>query len=171
VDFGDFRAAKPAGESEDDEKPDAKLLAVAIAPIDNETAIQELQRAASRRGRGNGMFGNNGNGSRNGGNTAITLPKYEAPPRPSAAGGTMNGSNGNGAPRPCRICLTERFVCSDDFASLPGLLQSCPGNNPVEVSVNLQSGASRRWRIPGMTVNSAGAAKLLRVLPGVQVEE
>ena len=70
------------------------------------------------------------------------------------------------APRAVRIRLTEAFVTSNDFGSLPGLLQSCRGDAPVELTV-----ATRRWRIPNLTVNPARVGKLVSILDGVSVEE
>ncbi len=172
VDLGTF-VRSSTNEDEDDEKPDAKLLAIAIAPIDDETAIQELQRATPRRRGGNGYGNGNGYG-RNNAPAGISLPVYKAPERP-AQGDHMTGApNGNGKANgtlACRICLSEAFVKSDDFATLPALLQSCRGDAPVEISVSLPGGARRRWRIPQLTVNPDSVIKHLRILPGVSVEE
>ncbi|HOF88664.1 MAG TPA: DNA polymerase III subunit alpha, partial [Armatimonadota bacterium] len=169
VDFGTFQRT-PTTDDEEEEKPDPKLLAIAIAPIDDEAAIQELQRAAARR-RGNGY--GNGNGRHGGTSAAVTaLPVYK-PERPVHQGDGMTGApNGNGkATRPCRICLSEAFVTSDDFATLPALLCSCRGDAPVEITVILANGARRRWRVPTITVNPDCVSKHLRILPGVSVAE
>jgi DNA polymerase-3 subunit alpha len=177
VDFGDFRGKLPSptgggDDEEKEEKPEAKLLAIAIAPIDDGAAIQEMQRATSRR-RGNGYNGN-GNGYGKNANTSVKLPAYTPPVRPAPNGDAMNGSNGNGngngSSTVCRLSLSEAFVRSDDFATLPAMLQSCKGEASVEISVRLASGTRRRWRVPNLKVNPAGAAKLVGILPGVEVE-
>lgn len=180
VDFGTF--ARNFGNDEDEEeKPEPKLLAIAIAPIENEDAIAELQRAVGRRRGGNGYGNNGGNGNGYGNGygrqnpSSISLPVYKAPTRAAAQGDEMTDTpNGNGkttVPRACRICLTEAFVKSDDFATLPALLQSCRGETPVEITVGLANGARRRWRVPTVTVNVDSVSKHLRILPGVAVEE
>ena len=197
VDFGAGRAATSSDDEE--EKPEAKLLVIAVAPVDNEGAIQDLRQAAARKRNGyhgNGNGNGNGNGFRKQSTTpSVALPAYvppagllkrtetpppieddmvdfddtDAPPEleaPSTAPAAVK------APvRPCRICLSESFVTSDDFEKLASTLQACRGDSPVEIAVMLASGRHRRWRVPELRVNRESAVKILRVLPQVTVEE
>jgi DNA polymerase-3 subunit alpha len=72
----------------------------------------------------------------------------------------------------CRICLTETFVVSDDLRKLLSTLQSCQkGEAPVEIAVAMNNGSRRCWRLPDLRVDTANAVKILRILPGVTVEE
>ncbi len=209
------RAPNSPTAEEDEEKPEPKLLAIAIAPIDNEDAIKELRQAAPRR---RGGYGGNGNG-RSQTPASFAPPAYVAPQRPAlttrptkedsmveysdtdappidpmdgppimaepapvpvvtsapvpppaptavAASAAVASAPAN----PCRICVTEDFVQSEDLEQLASLLQSCRGETPVELAVLLTDGNRRRWRLPDLRVNPAGIAKFLRVLPGATLE-
>jgi len=74
-------------------------------------------------------------------------------------------------PASCRICLTEAFVTSDDLEKLSHMLKACPGEAPVEIAVAMSNGRRRCWWLPNLRVNPANAVKILRILPGVTVEE
>jgi DNA polymerase-3 subunit alpha len=172
VDFGAARAVT-AVEGEE-EKPEAKLLAIAVAPVENPDAIQELLQAAGRRRNGNG----HGRGNQP---SAVSLPVF----KPSFVKDTSATVAENGMPmstdpppapekaqsKPCRISISETFVQSENFDSLPSLLQSCQGESPVEIVVAMANGHHRRWRIPGLRVNPANVAKYTRILQGVTIEE
>jgi DNA polymerase-3 subunit alpha len=187
IDFGQSFKAQPALLNEDDEpeRPEAKLLAIAIAPIDDAEAVLEMQRATPRK-----RFNPNANG--NGYGKAPLpgpdLPVFRAapgvrekytPPAPRAQEDSMSQYTDADAPPPVkappatatsfRLRLTEAFVTTDDFDKLPGLLQSCKGDSPVEITV-LATAGPRRFRVPNLCVNPDWAGRFVGVLPGAEVE-
>jgi DNA polymerase-3 subunit alpha len=185
LDFGTWKPATRTNGDEEDEKPEPKLLAIAFAPVEDPEAIQELQKAAARR-RGNWKNGNgNGNGNGYAAAPAVAISTYvplarpqptpQPAPRPTPQEDDMGDysdadapppGDDTPAPRTVRLRLTETFVKSDDFSTLPGLLQSCRGDAPVEIAV-----ATRRWRVPGLLVHPGRIAKFISVLDGVTVDE
>jgi len=183
VNFRDWKSPTTTND-EEEEKPEPKLLAIAFAPVENLEAIQDLQKATSRRRGGNGQ-GNNGYG--NGRQApAVSLPTFQPyrPPTPVARPamedemGDFSDTDAPPAataaegpdPSVCHIRLSEDFVRSEDFATLPGLLQSCRGDAPVEILVGAVTNI-RRWRVSGLRVDTARVMKFLDILPGASVEE
>ncbi|MHB9130675.1 MAG: DNA polymerase III subunit alpha [Armatimonadota bacterium] len=187
VDFGVGRSNNaPTGDEE--EKPEPKLLAIALAPVEDAEAIRELQKASPRRR--NGYGNGNGNGfGRNNGAPGVSLPIYQPtyqqqpvtttpdpvedemgefqytdiPPEETAPVAEISA----GA---CRICLTAAFVNSEDFEKLSSILQSCKGEAEVEIAVSLPAGGKRRWSVPNLRVNTPRVAQFIRVLPGAQLD-
>ena len=194
VDFGAGRATNSPTADEEEEKPEAKLLAIAIAPIEDAQAITELKQAAARR-RGGPPYGNGKSNGRNQAPAAFSPPAYVAPARPSRppvpdrvqeddmpiyddADAPPDDAMPIDAPvvtapaappAPCRIRVTEDFVKSDDFEKLASLLQSCKGEAPVEIAVTTP-GKPRRWRIADLRVNPARVGPFLKPL-GLSLEE
>jgi len=198
VDFGSGRPMTANSSDEEEDKPEAKLLAIAIAPVENAEAIKELKQAAPRRR--NSYPGKNGNGNGNGfrksnAPASIALPAYVPPVRPQRVESIpppeddMGDFDDSDAPPPlddeapiappkpsapagpCRICLTEAFVASDDLEKLLSTLGACQGEAPVEIAVAMNNGSRRCWQLPDIRVNLGTAVKILRILPGVSVEE
>lgn len=99
------------------------------------------------------------------------VEEYDAPPQIDPPPSDWEAAVVAAPPAPCRICLTEEFVTSDRFDSFPSLLQSCRGENPVEVSIQHPNGQRRRWQLPGLTVNSKNLSAFIRVLPGASLDE
>jgi DNA polymerase-3 subunit alpha len=179
VDIGVARGTSaPAGADGAEDRPEAKLLVIAVAPVDDPDAIQEMQKAQPRQrkqwnGNGNDYGNGNGNGKYNS-NPSINLPAYVPPSRPAASAVQERSMSDHPIPAAaglCRICLTEEFVKSDDFVSLPALLSSCRGESIVEIAVATRSGR-RRWLVPDLHVNPTRVTQfLLKIVPGATVEE
>ena len=182
VDFGNGRTNFNSTPNEDEEeRPEPKLIAIALAPVENDAAIQAMQQASRRRNNGY----QNGNGRANQA-PAIALPtftpmRYSAPapstpvvkempmpredcPTPDAPEITPE------TPTCCRMLLTEAFVKSDDFEKLPSLLQSLPGEAVVEIAVLPANNAARSWRLPEIRVNPEQLAKHLIMFQGASLE-
>jgi hypothetical protein len=70
-----------------------------------------------------------------------------------------------------RICLTEDFVTSEMFDSLPAVLQGCHGEHPVEISIARANGQRRRWQIQDIKVNPKNLSVIINALPGASLEE
>ncbi len=164
VDMGGSRSVINTAKDNDDdaadiEKPEAKLIAVAIAPVDDENAIQQMQQASPRRGRG----GNGSNGyGKNAAPSSYALPEYV----PSFK------KNTDDAPPPdanalCSICIDESVFPLDDLQNLSAILNSCKGQSPVEILINSR-GQRRRWQV-NLTVNRNMAEKMLNKLQGISV--
>ena len=203
VDFGSGRPTTANSSDEDEEKPEPKLLAIAVAPVENAEAIKELKQAAPRRR--NGYPGKNGNGNgfrKSNAPSSVALPVYVPPVRPqrmdsvpppeddmgdfddadappaevfdapvAAAPSAFANASADKPAGPCRICLTEAFVASEDLEKLLSTLGACQGEAPVEIAVAMNSGRRRCWRVPNIRVNPVNAVKILRIVPGVTVEE
>lgn len=183
VDLGGGRSNSSTASSDDDEEQtvEPKLLAIAIAPVDDLAAIQELQKAAPRRR----------NAYRNGVQqpvaSAVPIATYKPPVRPAlpanpAREGTKMAEFTDADAPPAEaadiiarslcICLTEEFVKSENFDALPALFNGCQGETPVELQIVHPSGRRRRWCVPGLRVNPARLSPFLRALGGgVSVEE
>ncbi|HEY3378816.1 MAG TPA: DNA polymerase III subunit alpha [Armatimonadota bacterium] len=197
LDFGNGRTTtKPTGADEDDDKPEPKLLAIAVAPVDNPMAIKEMLQASPRRRNGNGNGNGNGNyyGRAAASTAAVPISTYVPYIRPQPAVppppdeftdipeeemGTFDDTDAPPAiveeaqpsvAAPCRITVTAEFVASEQFSSLPALLQSCKGDSPVEIAIALANGQRRRWRVPGLAVNAERIAKHLIILRGASLE-
>lgn len=176
VDFGAGRA-KTSSDDEEEERPEAKLLAIAVAPVDDPEAIRTLQAAARRRSNG---YNRNQSAS-----PAVALPTYKPtfrqPQKPAEtpAGGIPMSTNETTPPAPpaepvsqpsCRVCVTEDFLKSEQFDTLPSLLQTCRGDMPLEISVALANGQRRRWRIANLRVSPTHVEKFISRIPGTSME-
>ncbi|HEX2949127.1 MAG TPA: OB-fold nucleic acid binding domain-containing protein, partial [Armatimonadota bacterium] len=169
----DFGTGRSKGNSSDDEEenPEPKLLAIAVAPIDNTEAIQVLQKASPRRRNGYG---------KNQSSPAIALPTFkpyspqnnQAEVRQSPSPSEIHATPASDATlskkeeiqHSCRLCLSEEFVRSEQFLSLPSLLQGCKGEAPLEITIKQVNGMKRCWRIPSINVDPKRIAQHLIVL-------
>ena len=184
VDFSSGRSYKVRKDNNEDdveERPEAKLRAIAIAPIEDDDAIKVMLDTMPRKKNSNGYGSGNGRNAApaislptfipiNYATTAIMREEIEEEIEMSTEDEPIEEATAACETTVCRMIVSEEFLKSADFEKLPSLLASLPGDSPLEIVVTKPQGEKRRWMIPNMKVNPAQLRRHLIMFNGASLE-